>query len=60
MNAPIPLDDALKIIRDTVRPIGEDETVPVGQALGRCLAADVIAPRALPPCVPARPNLRGR
>lgn len=49
MNAPIPLDDALKIIRETVQPIGDDETVPVGQALGRCLAADVIAPRALPP-----------
>jgi molybdopterin molybdotransferase len=49
MNAPIPLDDALKIIRETVRPIGGDETVAVVQALGRCLAADVIAPRALPP-----------
>ena len=49
MNAPIPLDDALKIIRETVRPIGGDETVPVGWGLGRCLAADVIAPRALPP-----------
>ena len=49
MNAPIPLDDALRIIRETVRPIDGDETVPVGEALGRCLAADVIAPRALPP-----------
>ncbi len=49
MNAPIPLDDALAIIRETVRPVGGDETVPVAQALGRCLAADVIAPRALPP-----------
>ena len=49
MNPPIPLDDALAIIRETVRPIGGDETVPVGEALGRCLAADVIAPRALPP-----------
>jgi molybdopterin molybdotransferase len=43
------LDDALAIIRETVRPVGGDETVPVAQALGRCLAADVIAPRALPP-----------
>jgi molybdopterin molybdotransferase len=49
MNAPIPLDDALKIIQETVRPIGGDETVPVGQALGRCLAVAVVAPRALPP-----------
>jgi molybdopterin molybdotransferase len=49
LNAPIPLDDALAIIRQTVSPIGGDEIVPVGLALGRCLAADVIAPRALPP-----------
>ena len=49
MNAPIPLDDALAIIRDVVRPVGGDEIVPVAQALSRCLAADVIAPRALPP-----------
>ena len=49
MNAPIPLDDALAIIRQTVLPVGGDEIVPVGLALGRCLAADVIAPRALPP-----------
>jgi molybdopterin molybdotransferase len=49
LNAPIPLDDALAIIRETVRPVGGDETMPVAQALGRCLAADVIAPRALPP-----------
>jgi molybdopterin molybdotransferase len=49
MSAPIPLDDALKIIREIVRPITGDETVPVGLSLGRCLAADVIAPRALPP-----------
>jgi molybdopterin molybdotransferase len=49
MNAPIPLDDALNIIRETIRPIGGDETVLVGQALGRCLAVGVVAPRALPP-----------
>jgi molybdopterin molybdotransferase len=49
MNAPIPLDDALRIIRETIRPIGGDETVAVGLSLERCLAADVIAPRALPP-----------
>ena len=48
-NAPIPLDDALAIIRDVVRPVGGDETVEVAQSLGRCLAADVVAPRALPP-----------
>jgi molybdopterin molybdotransferase len=49
MNAPIPLDDALRIMRETVSPVGGDEILPVGQALGRCLAEAVIAPRALPP-----------
>ena len=48
-NAPIPLDDALAIIRDVVRPVGGDEAVPVAVSLGRCLARDVAAPRALPP-----------
>jgi molybdopterin molybdotransferase len=47
--APIPLDSALAIIRDVVRPVGGDETEPVGRSLGRCLANNVIAPRALPP-----------
>ena len=46
---PMPLDDALAIVREVVRPVGGDETLSVGDALGRCLAADVIAPRALPP-----------
>lgn len=47
--APIPLDDALAIIREVVKPVGGDEDLKVADALGRCLAADVIAPRALPP-----------
>jgi molybdopterin molybdotransferase len=47
--APIPLDDALAIIREVVKPVGGDEDLKVSDALGRCLAVDVIAPRALPP-----------
>ena len=47
--APIPLDDALSIVRDVVKPVGGDETLAVGDALGRCLALGVTAPRALPP-----------
>jgi molybdopterin molybdotransferase len=43
------LDDALAIVREVVKPIGGDETLSVGDALGRCLALDVTAPRALPP-----------
>ncbi len=48
VDAPIPLEDALGIIRRVVRPVG-GETVPVGHSLGLCLAESVIAPRALPP-----------
>jgi molybdopterin molybdotransferase len=48
-NGPMPLDDALAIVREVVRPIDGDETLSVGDALGRCLALDVTAPRALPP-----------
>jgi molybdopterin molybdotransferase len=46
---PMPLDDALAIVDQVVQPIGGDEWLTVDQALGRCLAAPVIAPRALPP-----------
>jgi molybdopterin molybdotransferase len=49
LAAPIPLDDALSIVRDVVKPVGGDEVLSVGDALGRCLALDVTAPRALPP-----------
>jgi molybdopterin molybdotransferase len=48
-GAPIPLDDALAIVDRVVQAVGGDETLETGQALGRCLAAPVIAPRALPP-----------
>ncbi len=46
---PLPLDDALGIVDSVVQAIGGDEWLTVDQALGRCLAAPVIAPRALPP-----------
>ncbi len=49
IGTPIPLDDALAIVRDIVAPVGSDEILATGDALGRCLAASVIAPRALPP-----------
>lgn len=46
---PIPLDDALAIIGRVVKAVGGDETLETSKALGRCLAAPVSAPRALPP-----------
>ncbi len=45
----MPLDDALAIVDAVVQAVGGDEWLAVDQALGRCLAAPVIAPRALPP-----------
>lgn len=48
-GAPIPLDDALAIVDRVVQAVGGDERLGVDRALGRCLAAPVIAPRALPP-----------
>jgi molybdopterin molybdotransferase len=47
--APLPLDDALALIRKVVRPVAEVETVALDQALGRSLAEAIAAPRALPP-----------
>jgi molybdopterin molybdotransferase len=45
----LPLDEALALIGQAVRPVAECETLPLESALGRALAGDVIAPRALPP-----------
>ncbi len=47
--APMPLDDALAIVRRVVRPVADQDSVPLALALGRALAADVVAPRSLPP-----------
>ncbi len=46
---PLPLDDALALIRVCVAPVEGAEAVPLNAALGRCLAEPIIAPRALPP-----------
>ncbi len=48
-SGPLPLDDALAIVRAVVRPIEETETVALSEALGRALAIDILAPRSLPP-----------
>lgn len=46
-----PVDEALARLRDRLHPVVEiDQAVPLSQACGRILAADVIAPRAHPPC----------
>ncbi len=44
-----PVDDALNVLRDRVRPVTGVETVSLDRALGRVLAEDVLANRSNPP-----------
>ncbi len=45
----LPLDDAERLIRERVTAVPETETVPLGEARDRVIAADVKAPVSLPP-----------
>jgi molybdopterin molybdotransferase len=45
----LPIDDVERLINERVTPVVEMETVPLKDADGRVLAADVIAPIDLPP-----------
>jgi len=47
MNAPLPLDEAQRLLLDAVVPLGV-ERVPAGEALGRYVAEDVTAVRTQP------------
>lgn len=44
----LPVDAARAAIAATLRPVQGDETLPLAQALGRVLAADVVSPIAVP------------
>lgn len=44
-----PVEDALARLRAALHPVTQAEATPIGQALGRVLAADVTAQRANPP-----------
>lgn len=44
----LPVDDARAAIRAVLQPVQGSETLPLAQALGRVLAADVISPIAVP------------
>jgi molybdopterin molybdotransferase len=44
-----PVDDALAMLRDRLRPVVGQVRAPLAQALGRVLAAPITAPRANPP-----------
>jgi len=45
----IPLEEARRIITDAIHPIERTELVPLHEAGGRVLAADLVAPRDVPP-----------
>ncbi len=45
----LPLEEMERLIQERVQPIGGKETVALGEAAGRVLAADVIATLDLPP-----------
>src|SRR5580700_8498425 len=45
----MPVDDAIAILSARVRPVEHVETVDLGRADGRILAADISAPLPLPP-----------
>ncbi len=44
-----PVDEALALLRDRLRPVTGAETVPLAQSMGRVLAEDVVAQRSNPP-----------
>lgn len=48
-GALVPLDDALKLLVERTEAVTGTETVPLSAALGRILAADLVAPRDVPP-----------
>ena len=46
---PLPLDDALAIVRERLKPVSDIGPLPLASALGRILGTSLKAPRALPP-----------
>lgn len=45
----LPLDDAFALIQSRLRSVAEVESVPIGEACGRILAEDLVAPIDVPP-----------
>ena len=45
----MPLSDALAILKDRIKRVTVHETVPLAEATGRILAADMVAERDVPP-----------
>lgn len=47
-GAVLPFEEACRLIRENARPVGRHESVPLGQASGRVIAADLPAPFDVP------------
>jgi molybdopterin molybdotransferase len=45
----MPVDEVERLIAERVLPVKETEAVPLGRAVGRVLASDVVSPLSLPP-----------
>jgi molybdopterin molybdotransferase len=45
----LPIDEVERILTERVMPVAEIEMVPLGEAHGRVMARDVVAPISLPP-----------
>lgn len=46
---PMPATDALRRATEKLVPVAQPETVPLAEAAGRILCADIVAPHAIPP-----------
>lgn len=45
----LPMAEARRLLAERVHPVAESERTPLAEALGRVLAADLVATRAVPP-----------
>jgi molybdopterin molybdotransferase len=41
-------DEALRILRERIRPVADTETIPLGESLGRVIAENITSPRDVP------------
>ncbi|UCC17617.1 MAG: molybdopterin molybdotransferase MoeA [Dehalococcoidales bacterium] len=45
----LPFDEALEVVEKNIKPVNETEVIPIDTAVGRVLAADIIATHNTPP-----------
>lgn len=49
LEKPTPVSEAIRIIKESVKPVSEVESIPVWRAIGRVLAKDVVVGHDFPP-----------